>query len=246
MQLTFLGTAGYHPTATRQTACLVLPQVGVVLDGGTGFFRMADYLQTDEIDIFLSHAHLDHVVGLTYWFDVVHRHPLRAARVHGMEEKVQAIRRHLLNEHLFPAPLPYEYRPLTGPVALPQGGQLTYFPLAHPGGAIGYRLDWPGHSLAYVTDTTATANADYARHVQGVNVLIHECNFNDDQCELAARTGHSCVTPVAELARDAGVGRLILTHVNPLSPDNEPVDIQTARRIFANTQTAHDNMTIDF
>ncbi|HOT62947.1 MAG TPA: hypothetical protein PLU93_08795, partial [Treponemataceae bacterium] len=44
---------------------------------------------------------------------------------------------------------------------LPAGGQLTHFPLAHQGGSRGFRLDWPGHSMAYVTDTTATPDADY-------------------------------------------------------------------------------------
>ena len=73
MKLQLLGTAGYHPNDQRQTACLMLPEVGVVLDAGTAFYRVRDYLCTDELDIFLTHAHLDHVVGITYLFDVLRR-----------------------------------------------------------------------------------------------------------------------------------------------------------------------------
>ena len=57
----FLGTAGYHPSETRHTSCLMLPEVGVVLDAGSGMFRVRDLLTTKTLDIFLSHAHLDHV-----------------------------------------------------------------------------------------------------------------------------------------------------------------------------------------
>src|SRR5690606_28802803 len=41
-------------------------EMGIVLDAGTGLFRIPDYLQTPNLDIYLTHAHLDHVLGLTY------------------------------------------------------------------------------------------------------------------------------------------------------------------------------------
>ena len=66
MKLVMLGTTGYHPNDLRDTACYLLPEVGVVLDAGTGMQRLRGNLATDELDIFLSHAHLDHVVGLTF------------------------------------------------------------------------------------------------------------------------------------------------------------------------------------
>ena len=46
---------------------------------------------------------------------------------------------------------------------------LDNFPLDHPGGSIGLRLDWPGHSMAYVTDTTATVDAQYIEAIRGVD-----------------------------------------------------------------------------
>ena len=66
MKLILLGTSGYHPSDRRHTPCLAIPSCGVVLDAGTGMYRLGRYLKTDELDIFLTHAHLDHVIGLSY------------------------------------------------------------------------------------------------------------------------------------------------------------------------------------
>jgi ribonuclease Z len=246
MQLVLLGTTGYHPNDLRQTACLMLPEIGIVLDAGTGFYRVRDYLQTPSLDVYLTHAHLDHVIGLTYLFDVLHERPLERVTVRGDATKLAAIQTHLLNETLFPAPLPCLYAPLEGPVDLPQGGRMTYFPLEHPGGSLGYRLDWPSHSLAYVTDTTASPTADYVSRIHGVDVLLHECYFPDGCEDLARRTGHSCTSAVAETARAAGVGQLILMHCNPLVSQPDPIDLPAARRIFANTAVGRDRMVVEF
>ena len=50
MKLILLGTTGYHPNNRRHTACLMLPEVGVVLDAGTAMFRVRDYLTTKHLD----------------------------------------------------------------------------------------------------------------------------------------------------------------------------------------------------
>jgi ribonuclease Z len=118
--------------------------------------------------------------------------------------------------------------------------------MSHPGGTVGYRLDWPGHSMAYVTDTTATVDAAYAEAIRGVDLLLHECYFPDARAEFAKLTGHSHTTAVAQLARRAGVGRLILTHINPLALENDPVGVEAARAIFPATDLAHDEMSVVF
>jgi ribonuclease Z len=68
MRLILLGTAGLIPTDKAQTACFILPEVGVLLDAGSGLYRMNRYLQTSELDVYLSHAHGDHTSGLIYLF----------------------------------------------------------------------------------------------------------------------------------------------------------------------------------
>ena len=93
MKLHLLGTAGYHPNQRRHTACLMLPELGIVLDAGTAMFRVRDFLQTSRLDIFLTHAHLDHIVGLTYLLDVLYDKPMKQVTVYGAADKLAAIER---------------------------------------------------------------------------------------------------------------------------------------------------------
>jgi glyoxylase-like metal-dependent hydrolase (beta-lactamase superfamily II) len=118
MKLVLLGTSGYHPNDARHTACLMIPERGIVLDAGTAFFRVRDYLATRELDIFITHAHLDHVVGLTYLLDVLYERDVRRVTVHGTAEKLAAIQEHLFAEPIFPVKPPCEFRPLAGAVEL--------------------------------------------------------------------------------------------------------------------------------
>lgn len=246
MRLVFLGTTGYHPSETRHTLCLMLPECGLMLDAGTSLFRAVDYLETPALDIFLTHAHLDHIIGLTYLFDLLYLKPLERITVHAEADKLRAIDEHLFFPAIFPKKPPFEGRALAADVPLPQGGRLHWFPLTHPGGVVGYRLDWPGHSMAYVTDTTATVDVRYLDEIRGVDLLVHECYFADGMEEWADVTGHSCTTPVAQVARAADVGRLVLVHLNPLAAEPDPIGIERARSIFPRTELASDRMEIEF
>lgn len=246
MKLLLFGTSGYHPSERRHTACFLLPEAGIVLDAGTGFFRVREHVATPTLDILLSHTHLDHVVGLTFMLSTMWQKPIERITVHGQAAKLAAVREHLLDENMFPAPLTCDWRPLEdGPLTI-NGARVTHFPVVHPGGCVGYRLDWPDRSLAYVTDTTAAKSAPYVEHIRGVDLLLHECNFRDGQEEWAEKTGHSSTTPVAEVAAAADVKRLILIHLDPLNDSSDPVGIAAARRIFPNTQIGHDGLAIDF
>jgi ribonuclease Z len=171
---------------------------------------------------------------------------LKRITVHARAEKLAAITGHLLAEALFPVPLPCDWQPLTATVPVGRQGRLSYFAVEHPGGAIGFRLDWPQRSMAYVTDTTAAPRAAYVDAIQGVDLLVHECNFPDGWESFAERTGHSCTTAVSQVARDAGVRRLILAHVNPLLDDQDPVGLEQARSIFPATELATDELEIEF
>jgi len=246
MKLLLLGTTGYHPNQRRHTACLMLPELGVVLDAGSAMFRVRDHLATPTLDVFLSHAHLDHIMGLTFMFDVLHGRDMQRVTVHGEPAKLDAIRTHLFSELLFPVEPPFEMQVIEQNTKLPDGGTLTHFPLKHPGGSIGMRLDWPDRSMAYVTDTVASKDADYVEKICGVDLLIHECYFGDDMAEQAELTGHSCLTQVAEVAAAAGVGRLVLVHINPLLDSDDQLDLAAARKIFPHIEIGVDEMALEF
>ena len=245
MKLLLLGTTGYHPNDRRQTACLMLPEIGVLFDAGSAMYRVSEYLTTNTLDIFITHAHLDHVVGLTYMFDVLLDRPMERVTVHGEEAKLEAIRTHLFSELLFPVEPPFTMQSLEPEFILADGAKVTYFPLQHPGGSVGYRIDWPNRSLAYVTDTVASKDADYIDKIRGVDLLIHECYFTDDLSDQAELTGHSCLTPVTEVAAAAEVGRLVLVHINPLIESDDEIDLTGARKIFPSIQIGVDLMELE-
>jgi ribonuclease Z len=246
MKLVLLGTTGYHANDRRQTASFMLPELGVVFDAGTGIYRASDYLQTDALDIFLTHAHLDHCIGLTYMFDVMNQSRLNRVTAYAEPAKLAAIQQHLLAELLFPVPPPVELKPLPREATLADGARLSHFSLRHPGGSVGYRVDWPDRSLAYVTDTTAHPDAAYVEHIRGVDLLIHEAYFADDFAEQAELTGHSCLGAVVAVAAKAQVGRLVLVHINPLLADDSQLDLKRARQTFANTIIGEDRMALEF
>ncbi len=227
----------------------MLPEIGVILDAGTGIFRARDLIQTRTLDIFLTHVHLDHCIGLTYLYDVLYQKNLERVTVHVAAEKFDSIQQHLYAVDLFPVKPNFELRPLkiAGPIRLADGCQLTAFPVEHPGGCYAFRMDGlPGdRSLAYVTDTTADLAASYVAQIRHVNTLIHECYFPDGWEEKAILTGHSCLTPVAQVARATNVQRCYLVHVNPLDESHSPLDLDSVQDIFESITVAFDQLVID-
>jgi ribonuclease Z len=249
MKLHCLGTAGYHPSAARHTSSFFLREANILLDAGTGVFRLQDLLHAPELSVLLSHAHLDHVVGLTYFLDLVATTPLKTIHVYGEARKLEAIQQHLFHEAIFPVLPPILWHSIDARQGSWQIGQssATWFPLTHPGGSAGYRLQLPGISLAYVTDTTSHPDSEYWARIQGVDWLIHECNFPDNQRELAEKTGHSWTSAVLENAYRNGIQRLILVHINPMNPGPDPIGLaaatarlgpKTPRQIFLATDSS--------
>jgi len=244
MRIVLLGTGGYHPNERRHTACLMIPELGIIFDAGTSFFRVPDFLQTRDLQIFLTHAHLDHIVGLSFFLVPMLTDQVSSVKVYGEEAKLSAIQTHLFCEEIFPVLPDYEFISLPETIKVPGDGILRHLEQEHPGGSLGYRIDWPDRSLAYMTDT---ANPEQnLEFVQDVDLLIHECYFPDEMAEWAEKTGHSHTTPVAKLARDSNAGKLILTHIDPQRAGDDPIDIKVAQKIFPNTILGEDLMEIDF
>ena len=95
----------------------------------------------------------------------------------------------------------------------------------------------PGRRIAYCTDTRpCRAAIELAR---GASVLVHEATYGDDMHSEAGERGHSTAAEAAGVARDAGVQRLILTHVSPRYTDASPL-LAEARAVFAETELAAD------
>lgn len=242
MKLQFLGTGGFHPNERRHTACVWLPEIGVAFDAGSSLFRLPSRLQTSELQFFLSHAHLDHICGLTYLLAPLLQKTIARCRVYAQPKVIAAVEEHLFCPLVFPVRPPVEFVELLRTIDIP-GGQVTWLPLHHPGGSTGYRIDFThGGSLAYISDTTA--NVDSIPFLQGVDLLIHECNYPDTLSNWCEPTGHSHTTQVAHIAAAANVGRLYLTHFDPQLTDDDPIGLQHARDLFPETYLAEDLMEL--
>lgn len=252
MKLHCLGTAGYHPNESRHTSCYAIPELELVLDAGSGFFRLGKLIQSDTLHILLSHAHLDHVFGLTFVLDFLATTPLRNVHVYGESEKLKAIREHLFHPLLFPVPPDFYWHNLEecGNRFSIGTSHVSWFPLEHPGGSVGYRIDTQTTSLAYITDTTCYPRSPYWSEIQGVEWLLHECNFPDEYEELAIKTGHSWTTAVLEAAKKQRIKRLLLSHVNPIGDEHDPIGLTAATaKNLRNTPEqivlAHDRLIVD-
>ena len=239
MQIVFLGSGGYFATERRQTACVMLPESGIVFDAGSGMYRLSQFLQTEQLDIFLSHGHLDHICGLTTLLVSQHISDLEQVNVHAQSHVLEAIQTHLFSGTVFPVIPRCEWLPLQSTTSLPNHFKIETISLTtHPGGSIGFRCTQEEISLAYITDTTV--DGTYENFIQGIDLLIHECYFHDDDAGWAEKTGHSYTTAVAELAARTGVKRLVLVHIDPTQTEKESLILDHARQIFPRTELATD------
>ena len=219
-----------------------------MLDAGTGMCRLGEHLRTDRLDVFLTHAHLDHVAGLTYLINVVPAEIVRNTTVHGEAAKLAAVREHVFAEPIFPVAPTFRFEPLGGICPLPGGGSLTHFALKHPGGSIGFRLDWPGRSMAYVTDTTADANADYVEQIRGVDLAGARSILCGRRRRPPRRlTGHSCLQRGRRSCRGGQrrAPRAWSTLIRK-SKRLPPFDLSAARRVFEKTEFGFDCMELEF
>lgn len=88
----------------------------------------------------------------------------------------------------------------------------------------------PGRKIVITGDTRPTpAVTELARHA---SVLVHDSTFGDSEIGRAVETGHSTAREAAEVARTAGVGALVLTHVSSRHGWRELRD--EARTVFPN------------
>ncbi|GIX03825.1 MAG: ribonuclease Z [Planctomycetaceae bacterium] len=243
MKVIFLGTAGYHPTADRQTAAIWLPEVRLLLDAGTSIYRVLAELH-GEFHVLLSHAHLDHVCGLTYLAAPLAAGTIGPCHLWCHPSVREIVTQHLFHPGLFPLKAPFQWHDLSQPVTL-SGITITTHALLHPGGSWGFRLDRPdGQTLAYITDTQVDER--YHEFLNNVDVLIHECHFADEQAAHCPITGHSHLSMVVSLAHALKIPRTYLTHIGPNMPAQFIEEVQRSRHFYPGVQIAHDMLVIDW
>lgn len=213
----------------------------LVLDAGTGIRALGNALQdagAATVDLLLSHVHWDHIQGLGFFLPLYD--PATRIRITGPHQDpgLRTVLERLSAWENFPIP-PSRWEGVAdvkeiGAGAFSIGGwTVGAFRLCHPGHTLGYRLERPGiPPVAYlpdnelagkvhgVTDGWRDALVDFLR---GVETLIHDATWTEEQRERYAGWGHSSSTEAVRLAGDAGCRRLVLFHHNP-DHDDDAVD----------------------
>lgn len=99
----------------------------------------------------------------------------------------------------------------------------------------------PARSYAYCSDTAfLPENTEY---LKGIDVLYHEATFGTEYAARAAETMHSTAAQAAEMARMAGVKRLVIGHFSSRYDDELPL-LNEAKAIFPNTILAREGLVI--
>jgi ribonuclease Z len=101
----------------------------------------------------------------------------------------------------------------------------------------------PGRLVVYAGDSRpALSTLEMAR---GADLLIHEATFCEEEAARAAETNHSTAAEAAQLASDAGVDRLVLTHISARYSDNPLPVLEEAVRVFPGAQVAYDGLLVE-
>jgi ribonuclease Z len=298
LSITFLGTGAACPTVDRNVAGLAVQREGetILFDCGEGTQRqMMRYgVGFSFTEVFFSHFHADHMLGITgllrtmglqdrsapvtlYGPRGAHR-ILGAAMSLGIERnkfpvEVVEIRAgdRLRRDDFDIVVFETDHRADTVGYALAEHTRLGRFhpdrarELGVPEGPLWGRLHKGetvtlddgrtvrpedlvgaarrGRTVVYSGDTRP--HLPLLEAARGADLLIHEATFGGDEAERAVETGHSTASEAARVALEAGVRRLVLTHISPRYTRDAPELLAEARAVFPDTTIARDGMTVE-
>jgi phosphoribosyl 1,2-cyclic phosphodiesterase len=244
------------------TSCLEVRCGGhlLIFDAGTGLRPLGLALMAEgalDADLFLTHTHFDHVNGLPFFVPAfVKGNTLRLWAGHLIPQyTLKYVLSEMMMAPLFPAPVEVFQAKLTyhdfraGQTLTPRPGvTLRTAPLNHPNNATGYRIEYAGKAVCYVTDTEHRDGAidrtivDLAR---GADIMIYDATYTDQEYPKFQGWGHSTWQEGARVADAAGVRTYVIFHHDPGHGDDFMDGVAAeAARARPGTLVAREGMTL--
>ncbi|CAN5880523.1 MBL fold metallo-hydrolase [soil metagenome] len=222
MEITVVGSGTVAPRISRRQSCVVVrtDEETLVFDLGSGAVRGMLHAGLDPfaVDrIFFTHFHPDHTVdvvpllfAMNYGSDEPRTRPLYVAG----PEPFEGFWGKILNVwgewmegkyRLDVSELPHE---CPAPVDL-SGCRISWAPAEHRPESIAYRLEADGQAFVYTGDTEYSESV--VELARDAHTMLIECAFPDEN----PVPGHLTPESVARMASEAGVQRVVLTHIYP-------------------------------
>jgi len=206
----------------------------LVFDAGTGLYELGveqDHTVTVDLDLFLTHTHYDHVWGWPHFMPLLDRH--NKVRVHAghLDEggRIEAIMLgliddplNLVNRKTLAAAVSFHDFTI-GEVLEPRPGvRIRTAPLVHPNRAVGYRVEYQGRVVCYVTDTEHKKDGldqNILRLIEGADIMIYDATYTDEEYPKFVGWGHSTWQEGARLCQEAKVKTYVVFHHDPSHDD---------------------------
>lgn len=246
MKIIFLGTNGWYDTSTGNTICILIDTSDhyIILDAGNGLYKIDRHI-TDKkpIYLFLSHFHLDHIIGLHIKNKFNFKQGIHICGPEGTRDILNVI----INK---PFTMPFaELSYHTDIIELPEETFKLPFhvesePLLHSSLTLGFRLKLEDKIVTYCPDTGYCENA--VKLARNAALLIAECAYKSGQSD--DNWPHLNPEDAARLAVDAKAKRLALVHFDAhiyQTLEERKIAEEQAKKIFSNTFAAIDDMQIE-
>ncbi len=245
MKIIFLGTNGWYDTKTGNTTCILIEtkKEFIILDAGNGLYKMDQHIKTRKpIYLFLSHFHLDHIVGLHTLNKFNFSQGMNIYIPSGTREYFTTIINKPYTLPIKQLRIEIRLKELDKRLVVPVN--VEFRELKHSSLCYGFRFILENKIVSYCPDTGVCANLSLL--AKDADLLIAECSYKSG--EEDENWPHLNPESAARIAKDSRAKKLALIHFDAslylTIKDREDAEIE-AKGIFKNTFAAMDDMEIE-